>query len=179
MKHELVQLQKLTGMKLVRRGNSMMLCGYYRGFATVTNLNSRARCYDVVIWASRAGEDMAPQMNQWLAEYVQRNPACTGGSATHQMMVGHIAMGKKRDITAQSILAFYNDATSWLSANGMVSSCESCGSGESAIYNLGGRLHTICPRCLEEMTAQAKAEQTPPGTFPPVWLGPFSSPWRG
>jgi hypothetical protein len=172
MKHELVQLQNLTGMRVVRRGNSMMLCGYYRGFATVTNLNSRARCYDVVIWASRPGADMAPQMNQWLAEYAQRNPACTGGNAANQMLVGHIAINKKRDITAQSLLAFYNDATGWLSANGMVSSCESCGSGESAIYNLGGRLHVICPRCLEEMTAQAKAEQTAtPGNLPAGVVG--------
>ena len=159
MKHELVQLQKSTGMKLVRRGNSMMLCGYYRGLATVTNLNSRARCYDVVIWASRPGSDAAPEVNRWLAEYAQSNPACTGGSASGQMLVAHIAIQKKRDATAQALLAFYNDATGWLTANGMTSSCESCGAGDGAIYNLQGRLHVICPRCLEGMTAQAKADQ--------------------
>ena len=29
----------------------MMLCGFYRGFAMVTNLNSKARSYDVVFCA--------------------------------------------------------------------------------------------------------------------------------
>ena len=65
MKHELVQARNATGMRL--RGQNSMLCGYYRGFAMVTNLNSKARCYDVVVWATRSGADMSQEANQWLA----------------------------------------------------------------------------------------------------------------
>ena len=172
MKHELAQLQKLTGMRLRQQRNSMMLCGFYRGFAMVTNLNSKARSYDVVVWASRPGADMTQEVNGWLQDYAAGHPACTGGGYNGQILVAHMAIDKKRDITAQNLLAFYNDASGWLAANGMVSACESCGSADGEIYALAGRIHLVCPRCLESMTAQAKADQKSiPGNLPAGIVG--------
>ena len=125
MKHELVQARNATGMKLT--GQNSMLCGYYRGFAIVTNLNSKARCYDVVVWAGRPGADMTAEANQWIAGYAAQHPVCIGGGYSGQALTAQIAMDKKRDVTAQSLLAYYNDVTGWLAANGMVSGCGSCG----------------------------------------------------
>ena len=165
MKHELVQARNATGMRL--RGQNSMLCGYYRGFAMVTNLNSKARCYDVVVWATRSGADMSQEANQWLADYAAQHPFCTGGSYNGQLLVAQIAIDKKRDITAQSLLTFYNDVVGWLAANGMASCCESCGAPDAALFDMGGKLHAICPRCLEQMSQAARAEQKAvPGNLP-------------
>ena len=165
MKHELVQARNATGMRL--RGQNSMLCGYYRGFAMVTNLNSKARCYDVVVWATRSGADMSQEANQWLADYAAQHPFCTGGSYNGQLLVAQIVIDKKRDITAQSLLTFYNDVVGWLAANGMASCCESCGAPDAALFDMGGKLHAICPRCLEQMSQAARAEQKAvPGNLP-------------
>lgn len=165
MKHELVQARNATGMRL--RGQNSMLCGYYRGFAMVTNLNSKARCYDVVVWATCSGADMSQEANQWLADYAAQHPFCTGGSYNGQLLVAQIAIDKKRDITAQSLLTFYNDVVGWLAANGMASCCESCGAPDAALFDMGGKLHAICPRCLEQMSQAARAEQKAvPGNLP-------------
>lgn len=165
MKHELVQARNATGMQL--KNQNTMLCGYYRGYAMVTNLNSKARCYDAVVWVVRPGEDMTTPVNQWLGEYPAQHPFCTGGSCNGQMLVAHIAIDKKRDVTAQSLLSFYHDVTGWLAANGMVSVCEGCGSGDTSLYNMAGRLHVVCPNCLEQMSQAARAEQKAvPGNLP-------------
>ena len=79
MAHELVQLQERTGMKVRRQGSTALLCGRYRGYAMVANLNSRARCYDVVVWASRPGGGMEGEAEEWLRSYAASHPACTGG----------------------------------------------------------------------------------------------------
>ena len=54
-------------------------------------------------------------------EYLPQHPFCTAGGYGNQMVAVRIAIDKKRDITAQSLLTFYNDVTGWLAANGMVS----------------------------------------------------------
>lgn len=170
MKHELVQARNATGMKLT--GQNSMLCGFYRGYGIVTNLNSKNRCYDVLVWASRPGEDVSAQVNRWLQEYLPQHPFCTAGGYGNQMVAVRIAIDKKRDITAQSLLTFYNDVTGWLAANGMVSACESCGAGDPSLYSLGGKLHAICPWCLEQMRQSAKADQkAAPGNLPAGIVG--------
>ena len=170
MKHELIQARDVTGMQL--RNQNSMLCGYYRGFAMVTNMNSKARCYDVVVWATRSGADMTEEVNRWLGDYSAQHPACTGGNYNGQLLVAHIAMDKKRDVTAQSLTTFYNDVSGWLAGEGMTSCCESCGSGDTTIYSMGGKLHIICPRCLEQMSQAAKAEQkATPGNLPAGVVG--------
>ncbi len=170
MKHELVQARDATGMQL--RGQNSMLCGYYRGFAIVTNLNSKARCYDVVVWAGRPGADMTAEANQWIAGYAAQHPVCIGGGYSGQALTAQIAMDKKRDVTAQSLIAYYNDVTGWLAANGMVSGCGSCGAQDTALYDIGGRVAVLCPRCMEQMAQSAKENQkAAPGNLPAGIVG--------
>ncbi len=170
MKHELVQARNATGMKLT--GQNSMLCGFYRGFAIVTNLNSKNRCYDVLVWASRPGADMTGQVNQWLQDYAAQRPFCSAAGYNGRMLAARIAIDKSRDVTAQSLISFYNDVTGWLAANGMISVCENCGSGDPSLYALGGKLHAICPRCLEQMSQDARAEQkAAPGNLPAGVVG--------
>lgn len=165
MKHELIQLRDATGMQL--REQNTMLCGYYRGFAMVTTLNSKNRCYDVVVWAARPGTDMIPQTNQWLADYAAQHPVCSGGSYNGMALITRIAIDKKRDVTAQSLLTFYNDVTGWMAANGMVPVCDHCGAPDTGLYHIGSGYNVICPRCLEQMTQTAKANQkATPGNLP-------------
>lgn len=170
MKHELVQARNATGMKLT--GQNSMLCGFYRGYGIVTNLNSKNRCYDVLVWASRPGEDVSAQVNRWLQEYLPQHPFCTAGGYGNQMVAVRIAIDKKRDITAQSLLTFYNDVTGWLAANGMVSGCGSCGAQDTALYDIGGRVAVLCPRCMEQMAQSAKENQkAAPGNLPAGIVG--------
>lgn len=170
MKHELVQARNATGMKLT--GQNSMLCGFYRGYGIVTNLNSKNRCYDVLVWASRPGEDFTAPTQQWASDYTVQHPFCTAAGYNGQMLAARIAIDKKRDITAQSLLTFYNDVTGWLAANGMVTVCENCGAGDASLYNLGGKLHAICPRCLDQMSQAAKADQkAAPGNLPAGIVG--------
>lgn len=101
MKHELVQARDATGMQL--RGQNSMLCGYYRGYAMMTTMNSKNRCYDVAVWASRPGEDMTSQVNQWLTGYAAGHPACLGGNyQMNRLLVVHIAMDKRPQVPVQS-----------------------------------------------------------------------------
>ena len=94
-------------------------------------------------------------------------PLLHRGSYNGQLLVAQIAIDKKRDITAQSLLTFYNDVVGWLAANGMASCCESCGAPDAALFDMGGKLHAICPRCLEQMSQAARAEQKAvPGNLP-------------
>lgn len=170
MKHELIQVRDLTGLQL--RNQNSMLCGYYRGFATVVNLNSRQRCYDVLVWAVRPGEDVAEEANRWVADYAAQHPVCTGGNYTGRMLAAHIAIDKKRDVTAQSLSSYLGDVTGWLASRGMSTCCESCGSADTAVYNLGGTIHAICPQCLARMSETAKAEQKAiPGNLPAGVVG--------
>ena len=135
MKHELVQARDATGMQL--RGQNDLLCGYYRGYAMLTVMNSKNRSYDIAVWASRPGCDMAPQLNQWMADYAARNPVCTAGTYNGQLLTVRVAMDKKRDITAQSLISFYKEVTGWLAANGMVSVCDQCGAADTSLYHIG------------------------------------------
>lgn len=170
MKHELVQARDATGMQL--RGQNSMLCGYYRGYAMMTTLNSKNRCYDVAVWAARPGTDMVPQVNQWLADYTARNLVCTGGSYNGMVLMARIAMDKKRDITAQSLIAFYKEIAGWLAANGMVTTCDHCGAPDTSLYHIGAGYNAVCPRCLEQMSQSARAQQkSVPGNLPAGIVG--------
>ena len=170
MKHELVQARDATGMQL--RGQNDLLCGYYRGYAMLTVMNSKNRSYDIVVWASRPGCDMAPQLDQWMADYAARNPVCTAGTYNGQLLTARVAMDKKRDITAQSLISFYKEVTGWLAANGMVSVCDQCGAADTSLYHIGRGYNVVCPRCLDQMTQAAKAQQKEiPGNLPAGIVG--------
>ena len=161
-------------MKVRRQGSTALLCGRYRGYAMVANLNSRARCYDVVVWASRPGGGMEGEAEEWLRSYAASHPACTGGSYNGQLLVAHIAISKRRDATAGDLLEFFDAAAGWLAAAGMTSCCEGCGAGDGELYALGGKIHLVCPRCLDAMTREARAgRDAVPGNLPAGIVGAF------